>query len=287
MVLRLSHYQEIEPLEYSNPKIPEGINTSKSHPLNEFLWLTSGIAAVLGLLAVLLILLADFLTSYIPFHFEQKYTNSSFETFTSEGPLIDYVQTLTKAIVLAEKLPPEMNITVHYIDNDTVNAFATLGGHVFLFRGLLEKLPNENALAMLLAHEIAHIKHRHPITSLGRGIMISLGLAIISGASADSVGDSFLGETGFLTLMKYNRDMELEADKSAIGAVVANYGHLNGAGDLFTALQVKSAGLEIPEFFSSHPMTEQRISNIQKINDKYLSNKITPLPDNFKAWLEL
>ncbi len=249
---------------------------------------------------VLLILFADVLTSYIPFQFEQKYTNSSFKTFTSEGPLIDYLQSITKDVVLAEKLPDEMNVTVHYIDNDTVNAFATLGGNVFLFRGLLEKLPNENALAMLLAHEIAHIKHRHPIKSLGRGVIISLGMAIISGASNNSVGGSVLGETGFLTLMKFSRDMEVEADKSAIAAVAAIYGHLNGAGDLFITLQGESAGLVIPEFFSSHPMTDQRISNIQKFTDKYLPkkntglknpitaiNKITPLPDKFKEWFKL
>ena len=63
---------------------------------------------------------------------------------------------------------------MHYDASDTVNAFATLGGHVVIYRGLLEKLPNENVVAMVVAHEIAHIKHRDPVAALGRGVAITL-----------------------------------------------------------------------------------------------------------------
>jgi predicted Zn-dependent protease len=272
-------------LEYTNPEIPEGINTSKTHPLKEFIWLTGGVVSVIAVLMIVLILIADFLTPYIPFRFEQKLAHSVIEQDTETGPLPDYLQSLTQRIVLAEDLPDGMSINVHYLDDDTVNAFATLGGHVYLFRGLLEKLPNENALAMVLAHEIAHIKHRHPIRSLNRGVLIALAMTVISSSAGDSMSEGFLGEAGFLTLMKYSRDMETEADQTAITALLSHYGHLAGADDLFKILRKENGSMELPAFFSTHPLARKRSKNMKK----YLTqgtNTITPLPQDFKKWLE-
>ncbi|MFV1982434.1 MAG: M48 family metallopeptidase [Thiohalomonadales bacterium] len=253
--------------------------------------MTAGVAAVFVTLIVILILFSDLVTSYIPFSVEKKFAPDILRESSTKGPLPDYLNKLTAKIVAAEELPTEMTITVHYLDDDTVNAFATIGGHVFVFRGLLEKLPNENALAMLLAHEIAHIKHRHPIRSLGRGVIISLALSLLGSESSESINAGFLGEAGFLTIMKYSRDMETEADKTAIAALLVNYGHLAGAADLFKTLKIQDDDLEMPEFFSTHPLSEERLASI----DDYMqtiavenkgSNKITLLPKLFKTWLK-
>merc|ERR1711879_567360 len=49
-------------------------------------------------------------------------------------------------------------VRVHYLaDQDMPNAFATLGGHIFITRGLLDSVESENGLAMVLAHEYGHI----------------------------------------------------------------------------------------------------------------------------------
>lgn len=272
-------------MEYSNPEIPEGINTSKTHPLKEFIWLTGGVVSVIAVLMIVLILISDVLTRYIPFSVEQKLASSVIKPDSETGPLAEYLQTLTQRIALAENLPDDMSISVHYLDDDTVNAFATLGGHVFIFRGLLEKLPNENALAMVLSHEIAHIKHRHPIRSLSRGVLIALAMSVISTSAGDSVTEGFLGEAGLLTVMKYSRDMEAEADQTAITTLLARYGHLAGANELFQILQKEAGSLEVPEFFSSHPLNEVRIKNINK-HTTHDNNTVTPLPQDYKKWFE-
>lgn len=282
-------YREGSKLEYSNPEIPEGINTSKTHPLKEFLWLTGSVMAAIGILVLVLVLFADALTAYIPFSIEQKITLSGAEASTEEGPLPDYLQSLADRIVKAEDLPEDMKITIHYLDDDTINAFATLGGHVFFFRGLLEKLPNENALAMLMAHEIAHIKHRHPIRSLGRGVIIGLALSVISTSAGDAIIESFLGKTGYLTILKYSRDMEVQADKTAIQALKSIYGHVSGADELFKILLKEAGKLEPPVFFSTHPLTEDRIYEIKIHASKHSTqnaNDITPLPQEFEKWIE-
>lgn len=273
-------------MEYSNPEIPEGINSSKAHPLKEFLWLTSGVLASVFVLILALIVFVDVLTSYIPFSIEKKIPFPEIEVGTEQGPLPEYLQSLADRIVKSEDLPDEMKITIHYLDDETVNAFATLGGHVFFFRGLLEKLPNENALAMLMAHEIAHVKHRHPIKSLGRGLVAGLALSVISSTAGDAIIGNFLGEAGYLTILKYSREMELEADETGIKALKSVYGHLGGADDLFKILKEQAGSLEPPEFFSTHPLTDDRIAEIDSYDDsKQKDNEITPLPDKFQEWI--
>ena len=273
-------------MEYSNPEIPEGINSSKAHPLKEFLWLTSGVLASIFVLILVLVIFVDVLTSYIPFSVENKIPFPEIKAGTKQGPIPEYLQSLANRIVKSQDLPDEMKITIHYLDDETVNAFATLGGHVFFFRGLLEKLPNENALAMLMAHEIAHVKHRHPIKSMGRGLVAGLALSVISTTAGDAVIGNFLGEAGYLTILKYSREMELQADETAIKALKSIYGHLGGADDLFKILKEEAGSLEPPEFFSTHPLTDDRIAEIESYDyATHKNNKITPLPDKFQKWI--
>lgn len=275
-------------MQYSNPEIPEGINTSKEHPLKEFLWLTGGVLATVIVLVVSLVFLADRLTAYIPFSVEK---NISFQTEKNDiknGPMHDYLQSLTERIASAEDLPGDMTVSVHYIDADAVNAFATLGGNVILFRGLLEKLPNENSLAMLLAHEIAHIKYRHPVRSLGRGAVVGLALSVVSSSAGDAVIEQFLGKAGYLTMLQYSRNMESQADEAATQAVLAVYGHLHGADDLFKILQKTTGNNEPPQFFSTHPLTGSRIVRIEKYIEQHPAsqNQVTPLPAAFSEWVK-
>ena len=278
-------------MQYTNPELPEGINTSKEHPLKEFFWLTSGVIASIAALALILVLLADFIVDYIPYSWEQQLSipfASSNDTEQTPEPVEAYLQDLADRLSSVQDLPEGMHIKVHYINKGTINAFATLGGHVFFFRGLLEKMPNENALAMVMAHEIAHIKYRHPIHGLGRGVIIGILMSVINSAMGDAIMQKFLNDAGYLTVLKFNRDMENDSDDDAIKALLSLYGHLNGADDLFLMLQRESDSNETFEFFSTHPLTEKRINNLRaKANQQTttLASRVTPLPDAFNQWL--
>ena len=176
---------------------------------------------------------------------------------------------------------------VHASGDDTFNAFATLGGHVLLFRGLLEALPNENALVMLMAHEIAHVRHRDPIVSIGRGAAIQLVVGLLFG----DPNLAALGRAGIYTQLHFNRDMERSADADALRAVYAIYGHVAGAADLFSLIQQKRrhAGRgEPPAIFSSHPLDRQRLDAIAdsvRQNGWADTGKVTPLPDAYPTWM--
>lgn len=276
-------------MEYTNPEIPEGINTSREHPLKEFAILSIGVLG--GLLAVVLVLsfLADKLAYKIPFRVEQRLTKDWFQGESTSPQMEAYLNGLAARMMKAQDFPDDMQVQVHYDKGDTVNAFATLGGHIVLYRGLLKRLNNENAVAMVLAHEIAHVRHRDPIRSIGRGVVVGVAVSMVSTAVGDSMVDSLLGQGGQLTALKYSRGQESEADKLASNTLIALYGHLNGATDLFEALQQVKHGKEGVEFFSTHPLTEKRIERIHAREATIAqegNSEVTPLPADFSSWLE-
>jgi len=184
-----------------------------------------------------------------------------------------------------------MKITVHYLNDKTINAFATLGGHIFFYRGLLEKIPNENTLAMVLAHEIAHVKYRHPITSMSRSVILSLAMFAVMGSTESDTLGNILSNANLITTLNFSRDMEREADDSALASIVKHYGHTEGSNTLFNIFQsYEKNSLTPPEFFSSHPVTKNRIKNVtaMAIKNKWeTTGELTELPAEFQNWLEV
>jgi len=287
-----------------NKVIPEGINTTDEHPLKEFALLTFGIVGILIALVVLICFFAELLAPFVPFSREQKIAAKYQQTLSLNNvadkakgslqqhqQLTAYLQQLADSIANTQSLPADMSITVHYMDTAMVNAFATLGGHIFVFRGLLEILPDENALAWVMAHEIAHIKNRDPIRSLGRGVIIGVVVSIAGVAIGNDMVESVLGQSGLLTVLKFSRDQEQEADIEALYSIHKRYGHVGSAGAFFS--QIKQAQNENSskafEFFDSHPLTENRINKIEEVrrdNGWQSNGKINPLPKQFRQWIK-
>lgn len=228
----------------------------------------------------------DWLAEYIPYEYEKNIAQS-FESQSGERNQVDdYLQQLADDLTQHMDMPEGMKITAHYVDQDVVNAMATLGGHVFIYRGLLEKLPHENALVMLLGHEIGHIKLRHPIKGLGKGIIISLVLAAVLGQSSDVAG-GLLTDTSMLTMLSFSREQEEHADQEGLKATYNYFKHTQGSDDLFKALlhEQDEQGIYIPQIMSSHPDTQSRISQINLfVNEHQWSShgELKPIPDAIK-----
>lgn len=295
-------------MRFENRTPPEGINTSEHRPLREFLKLS--LAALLLILAVgvLLNFTGGLLGGLLPFRAELWITErvdrimqqadqpspfdnaiSSSNAGAKDNPLHAYLQSLSDQVVSAMELPEPMRITLHYSDEDVFNAYATLGGHVYLFKGLLKHLPNENALTMLMAHEFAHVEERHPAKSVGGGLSVAVGSSLLLGAAAFE--NRFFSMASALASTQYSRSMETDADQVALAAVNTIYGHVNGADDLFELFETTRAGAQadlLEPFFSTHPLDNQRIQGIEKqaiANGWLQQGGITPLPDDFLLWL--
>lgn len=280
-------------MEYSNPKIPEGINTTDEHPLKEFFILSVGVLGLIFVAVIILSLTAEKLAVYVPFETEQDlipemWVQVNTETESETGKQTrEYMQSLSDRLAVHMQLPEGMEITVHYVEEDIVNAFATIGGHIFIYQGLLDELHSENALAMVISHEMAHVHHRHPIIAMGRGVVIGLLLSAISGASSDLFVGQVVNETGMIAMLNFNRDQEREADITALNAVNGLYHHVAGTNDLFKALMQAHDPDEIepPVFLSTHPVTQERIDDlIEYAQEKGwgTDTKLTPIPQELR-----
>lgn len=277
-------------MEYRNPQLPEGINVSATHPLLDFLRLLGGVLVVAAVLIAAAALLADKLARYIPFTAEAEIASRFSAELPAPGPVSAYLQQLAARLVIEQGLPPDMSITLHYVDEPTVNAFATLGGNVVVFRGLIAKMPSENALSMVIAHEIAHVKLRHPISMLGRGLAIGVAVATLSSGAGSDIAGRTLGHAGLLTALNFSRSQERAADAEALGALVRQYGHAAHATEVFRILGEEAARMPIdpPVFLRTHPLDQDRIDAIAaaaRANDWALEGDLQPIPEEIRRQL--
>ena len=190
--------------------------------------------AFFAAVVVVCYLVVQFAAPFIPFAWEraltQRFPHVEIDPGSADSATHRYLTSLAARVAEASDLPEDMVITVHYIQGDTVNAFATLGGHIVIFEGLWKLLESENTAAMLIGHEIAHIKNRDPIRGASGALVVSLATGILFG----DLGIADIGN--LLTAQRFNREQERRADSDAARTVMKLYGHLNGASDLFARL---------------------------------------------------
>jgi len=282
-------------VDYENRQPAEGINVTAGHPLRRFAILSASAA----LLVVLLVLATQFagalLGRFVPFSAEQRVMRSldiEFGDAPVDDPVRHYLNELAERLAPGLDLPAGMEVTIHYDSGDTFNAFATLGGNLLFYRGLLERMPNENALAMVVAHEMAHVIHRDPAAGLGGGVASALVLAALTGNAGTAGASDALSRAGLLTGMQFTRRMERRADRAASGAVAALYGHLNGAATLFELIQAERAPSRRPgwleRFSTTHPLDADRIEAITALAEEMgvpLHGAATPIPPQVSAAL--
>ena len=145
-------------------------------------------------------------------------------------------------------------------DDQTQNAFATPGGHIYVFSGLIKFLDDENQLAGVLGHEIAHADRRHSTQLLQKQYGISILTGVVLGNNPNQLVQMAAG----IGQLKFSRTYETEADKySTIYLNGTRYYSCDGAAGFFIKAE-KQGGGGTPEFLSTHPNPGSRITNIQR-----------------------
>jgi len=259
-------------VRYENRQPDETVNYSTEHPLREFAWLVFGLLGVIAVGAALIGFFAGEIAARLPYSVEKDYAQGIAKHWQDKprDASAEAARTALRAIAAklapAMNLPPGMEIQVHYSPEKVTNAFATLGANVVFYRGLIEKFDSEDAVAMVMAHEIAHAKLRHPAASLGRGIAVGLTLSLISLGVGDGVAGSAVQTAGVLPLLKYSRNQESAADAEALAALAAVYGHVGGARDTFNAFaKLASPGAAPVTILRTHPLTAERIAAAERL----------------------
>lgn len=163
---------------------------------------------------------------------------------------------------------PENAVSVYVSDQNIPNAYATFGGNVVLYRGLLNELKSEESVAAVLAHEIAHVQNRDPLRGMSRSLLYSTVAAMFG-------SESQIDKLTQLEGLRYGRDLEYAADLAAAKAIVQQYGNTQGATQLFTALQKIEQQRGTDQritWLSSHPDTADRLQYIKDNMSSQMEN---------------
>lgn len=204
---------------------------------------------------------------------EMKLGRESYEKIKGRGLLIEdgeineYLRRIGDLITEQGQETP-FRFTYSVIDSRGINAFATPGGYVYLYRGLIELTENESQLAGVMAHEIAHVRARHIAQAIEKSQKISLATlaAIVAGAVLGGGGEATAAITSFSMAtatslnLKYSRQHEEEADRLGMA-------YLTGAGydgrampDFLRIMRrYEYYSSSIPSYFLTHPGTDDRI----------------------------
>jgi predicted Zn-dependent protease len=151
------------------------------------------------------------------------------------------------------------------LDSQQINAFALLGGKVYITRGLLGRLENEAQLVAILGHEIAHVVRGHATQQLQRAQALQdpMMAAIVAGSSNGGTNPFAAG------LRKYSRDQEKEADLVGL-SYLARQGYDPHAALRTMEIVGGACGGEWPDSLSTHPTSDSRRQYLEEeIQRKY------------------
>lgn len=179
----------------------------------------------------------------------------------------DYLQRMLDEILASGEVTykDEFAWKLHIIDDDqTLNAFATPGGYLYMYTGLIYFLDREDDLAGVLGHEVAHSDQRHSSKQLQRTQGISLLLSIIAGENAGALTQVAGQIAGTLSGLEFSRQAESEADEFSVQYLAQTKYACNGAAAFFEKLLLNQDQRN-PEFLSTHPSPDSRVEDINSI----------------------
>ncbi|MEH1874914.1 M48 family metallopeptidase [Nostoc sp.] len=153
---------------------------------------------------------------------------------------------------------PDLPYTFQVVQDESINAFATLGGYVYVHTGLLKTADNEAELASVLAHEIGHIGGKHVVKQMQQKALES---GLLTAAGLDRSTAVQMGVQLARDLPR-SRSNEFEADQRGLRTLTRT-GYAQSAMVSFMQKLLKQGG-SAPTFLSTHPGTSDRIKALKR-----------------------
>jgi predicted Zn-dependent protease len=228
----------------------------------------------------------------------------SYKPYTVDESLTSYLNQICRAITINSDRPDLFNgYHLMVLDSEEINAFATSGGHIFVTKGLIRSANSEDALAGIIAHEIAHVQLQHSVIAIkasrktdawvSSGVAIANIISVFSeNSTVDEIADvinkfdsDINGAISNLVDKGYSRDQEYQADDLALKLMsVTGYDPFSYVEMLrsLKASQAKALG----GFNSTHPTPDARIENVEKsINNYAIIDSMRSRSDRFEAFM--
>ena len=257
-------------------KLPDtSVNVTQKNVLLETFMLL-GMLLLIGLLSYALMLQSlDYVVSKITPQQEKKLVDMiDISAGIGEEKHDSYLQALTDKLATCANLPYE--IETYLVENTQRNAFALPSGKIYITRGMLEEVQNENELVGIIGHELGHFKHRDHLKGFGNAMILAfLSLAL------DSKYGLFFESSLKLSKAKYSQKAEYDADRFGLEVMQCGYGTVRGATTLFSRMD---DGKKWLYFLQTHPDFASRIEKmkseiVKKSNTK--KGRITALKKRF------
>jgi predicted Zn-dependent protease len=199
----------------------------------------------------------------------------SYSLWKDSPALTSYVNRICGAIVINSPRPDIYNgYHVALLDSNEINAFATSGGHIFITRGLIACAKSEDALAGVIAHEIAHIQLQHSIKAIKTSRVTQA--LLVTGASAvgavagydvkemTSIFNETVGDiVGTLVNNGYSQMQEFDADKTALSLLAGAGYNPSGLIEMLKELEKIQKGSS-GGFNKTHPSPDKRLAAAEK-----------------------
>ena len=206
--------------------------------------------------------------------------------------LTAYVNSLGQALALASDRPYTFaGYRFAVLDNEEVNALSCPGGIIFITRGMLKKARNEDELAAILAHEVAHVNHRDGLASIQKSRWVEA-VSILGSEAARKVGGAELTQlvslfqgsvddvTKTLLVNGYGREQEGQADLSALTFLQRLGYNPYALTDYLDRMAGEQTGGSKQGIFATHPGMNQRLAAAKSaITQNQWSRKSDPARD--------
>jgi predicted Zn-dependent protease len=162
------------------------------------------------------------------------------------------------------------------VEDKAVNAFAMPGGKVVVYTGLFPVAKNEAGLAVVVAHEVAHVFAKHGAERMSQGLLVQMGGIALTEAIKDKPEatkalflTSFTVGSQIGLLLPYSRLHENEADRlGLIFMAMAGYDPQEAVTFWQRMAEQSKGQSKPPEFLSTHPADETRIQNLRNLQSE-------------------
>lgn len=198
---------------------------------------------------------------------------------SSQSSVLSYVNKVGGAVAGVSDVPETFG-GYHFVivESPQINAMSAPGGYVFVSSGFLKLLPDEDSLAAVLAHEVAHVVKRHGVnaisnsalfSALGAFTKVSASIAVSNSGTSlplseitDVFGDSVTGVTDKLLTSGFDRSQEYEADLYAAN-LLSKAGYNPSA--LIKVLEIlnQHTSSDKSGWYATHPDPEDRIDELE------------------------
>jgi predicted Zn-dependent protease len=201
----------------------------------------------------------------------QQILSDNRQNLVTSGPVVDAVREIGVRIArAAEPEDPGFEWAFNVIDSDQVNAFALPGGYTAVYTGLIPVAQNEDGLAVVMGHEVAHALAHHGAERMAQqnmqrivGAGVSMGAGGMDYGAQRAVMGVFGGISQYGFALPFSRKHESEADYIGLILMARACYDPREAPRLWERMAA-AGGAATPEFQSTHPSPDTRIADFQR-----------------------